>query len=310
MKYWGLISLSVFALAVGAPQKARALATNMPVMICNNCGNPVIQQRLREEFGNYATQYVLDLDRGVIRRFARQPDRTWREIAVEDAERNYFNLLVELYRKNGSLVLTDYQMVTGTHFSALSSQPISANAPKIAATASSDFDAISAWDVANSGAPREKVVAQLNATRDSMWARLAGNAQMAVGSLRMLFGVDNPADVRLGVRELASHVQVSFKDGSTSKFTWNPYASSFEYIPKSSRDSDGNIIPDTADEVTGGNNAIRQYNFTGTPSGVNNSIRFNQRVTLWNVSTPAPSAPAVLVCTQVDSGPRYCRLQQ
>jgi hypothetical protein len=41
-----------------------------------------------------------------------------------------------------------------------------------------------------------------------------------------------------------------------------------------------------ADEVTGGNNAIR----------------FNQRMTLWNVSPLAPSAPAVIVRTQVDSG--------
>lgn len=310
MKFWSILSLPVFALAVSAPQKAHALATSTPAMICNNCSNPVIQQRLRDEFGNFATQYVLDLDRGIIRQFARQPDRTWREIGVEDAERNYFNLLVELYGKTGSLLLTDYQMVTGTSRTGLSSQPISAKEAKALATASSELDAISAWDIANSGGPREKVIEHLNSTRDSMWVRLAGNAQMAVGSLRILFGVDNPADVRLGVRELASQVHVTFGDGSTSKFAWDPYGKTFEYVPRSSRDSDSNIIPDSADEVTGGTNAIRQYDFSGTPGGVNNAIRFNQRVTLWNVTTPAPSAPAIVVCTQVDSGPRFCRLQQ
>ncbi|WNL45788.1 hypothetical protein RKE25_20630 [Dyella sp. BiH032] len=310
MKFRSIMSVSFLALAVSATPQAHALATSTPVMICNNCGNPVIQQRLRDEFGTYSTQYVLDLDRGFIRRFARHADRTWSEIAVEDAERNYFNILMELYSKTGTLFLTDYQMMTGASFTGLQSQPISKSTAERMATTSSDFDGISAWDVANSGAPREKVVAHLNATQDSLWVRLAGNAQMAVGSLRMLFGVDNPADVRLGVRELAAQVHVTFGDGSTSKFAWDPYAKTFAYVPKSSRDSDSNIIPDTADEVTGGNNSIRQYDFSGTPGGVNNAVRFNQRVMLWNVSSPAASAPAVLVCTQVDSGPRYCRLQQ
>lgn len=309
MKFWSILSLPVFALAVSAPQKAHALATSTPAMICNNCNNLLIQQRLRDEFGNFATQYVLDLDRGIIRQFARQPDRTWREIGVEDAERNYFNLLVEFYQKNGSLLITDYQSVSGMRFSPFTAQPVDANAPKAAPT-SSDFDSVSAWDVADSGAPREKTVAQLNATRDSLWVRLAGNMQMAVGSLRTLFGADNPGDVRLGVRELAAQVQVVFNDGSTSKFAWNPYGNTFEYVPRSSRDSDNNIIPDSPDEVTGGNNANRIYDFPGSPGGVNNAIRFHQRVTLWNVNSPAPSAPAVVVCTQVDSGPRFCRLQQ
>lgn len=310
MKFWGIMSLSVFALAVSAPQKARAMATNAPVMICDNCSNPLIQQRLRDEFGSFSTQYVLDMERGIIRQFARQPDRTWREIGVGDAERHYFGLLSELYGKTGSLLLVDHQMITGTSRSELSSRPISANESRTIAATSGEIGGISAWDMVNSGGPREQVIAHLNSTRDSMWVRLAGNAQMALGSLRILFGVDNPADVRLGVRELAAQVQVSFGDGSTSKFAWDPYTSSFAYVPRSSRDSDLNIIPDTADEVTGGNNAIRQYSFTGTPMGVNNAIRFNQRVTLWNIGTPAPSAPAVLVCTQVDSGPRFCRLQQ
>jgi len=310
MKFRGFMSVTALALALGATPQAHALPTSTPAMICNSCSNPVIQQRLRDEFGHYATQYVLDLDRGMLRQFARQPDRTWREIGVDDAERHYFNLLVELYSKTGSLFLTDYQLVTGASFIPVQSQPISKSAAEKLAATASDFDGISAWDMANSGAPREKVAAHLNATQDSLWVRLAGNAQMAVGSLRALFGVDNPADVRLGVRELAAQVHVSFGDGSTSKFAWDPYEKTFAYVPKSSRDSDNNIIPDTTDEVTGGNNSVRQYNFSGTPGGVNNAVRFHQRVMLWNVSTPAPSAPAVLVCTQVDSGPRFCRLQQ
>jgi hypothetical protein len=280
-------------------------------MICNNCSTLTILQRLREEYPNYTLQYVLDFERASIRFFARRADRTWYEITVGDAERNYFNTLLELYRKNGgSLVVTDYQSLSGTQFSALSVKPADASAPKLAAATDSDFDSISAWDVANSGNPRERVAEAINGTRDAMWARIAGNTQMAVGSLRMLFGADNSADIRVGVRELAANVVVTFKDGSKAKFSWNPYTKAFEYVPKSSRDSDGNIIPDTADEVTGGTNAIRQYNFSGTAYGINNAIRFYQRVTVWNVQTPPPSTPAVLVCTQVDSGPRVCRLQQ
>ena len=54
--------------------------------------------------------------------------------------------------------------------------------------------------------------------------------------------------------------------------------------------------------MTGGNNSVRPYNFSGTPDGVSDAFRFNQRVMLWNVSTPAPSAPAVLVCTHRGRG--------
>lgn len=310
MKFRGLLGLSVLALAVGVAGRADALPTNNPVMICDNCSNVTIQLRLQEEFGSHDTQYVLDLARGTIRWYKRQPDRTWIQIPVGSAELNYFNLLMEFKNKNGgALVYTDRQQASGT-LSTLALQPRAANAPKVLATMASDLDSVSAWDMANSGAPRNTVIDQLNSGRDALFARISGNIAMSVGNVRTLFGVDNPTDVRLGVRDLQAQVEVTFKDGSRSVFTFDPYAKSFTYVPGSSRDSDNNTIPDTADEVTGGRNAIRQYNFSGTPNGANNAIRFNQRVTIWNVSTPAPTAPSVLVCTQVDSGPRVCRLQQ
>jgi hypothetical protein len=289
---------------------AHALPTGTPVLICNSCSNPVILDRLRQQFGSYDTQYVLDFDRGAIRRFARQSKRTWQEIAVADAERNYFNLLIEFRRRNGgSLLYVDRVRLTGT-IEQLGTQPIDAHATKRAATAASDFDAVSAWEVADSGYFRNRVTDYLNATRGSVLARMAGNMQMAVGSLRMLFGVDNPDDVRLGVRELAAQQEVTFRDGSKSSFAWDPYKQTFTYVPGSSRDSDSNTIPDTTDDVTGGKNSYRHYRFSGTPSGVNNAIRFNRRVSWWNVVTPPPTAPALLVCTQVDAGPRICRLQR
>lgn len=287
-----------------------ALPTGTPALICNSCSNPVILQRLREQFSSYDTQYVLDFDRGTIRRFARQGRWAWQEISVADPERNYFNLLAEFRRRNGgSLVYIDRIRLTGT-IDHLGMEPLDQRVLKKAATTAGDLEAVSAWEVADSGYFRNMVTDYLNATRGSLWTRMAGNTQWAVGSLRVLFGVDNPNDVRLGVREFAAKQEVTFRDGSRSYFSWDPYQQTFTYIPGSSRDSDGNTIPDKTDDVTGGSNSYRHYQFSGTPNGVNNAIRFNQRVTGWNIVTPAPTAPALLVCTQVDSGPRVCRLQK
>jgi hypothetical protein len=303
-------SFAMLALTLWVSGEARALPTGTPALVCNSCSNPVILDRLRQQFGSYDTQYVLDFDRGAIRRFARQGKWAWQEIAVADAERNYFNLLMEFRRKNGGrLLYVDRVRLTGT-IDRLGMQPLDEHAPKVSATAASDFDAVSAWEVADSGYFRNMVADYLNATRGSVWARIAGNMQMAAGSLRVLFGVDNPNDVRLGVRELAAQLEVTFRDGSRSYFNWDPYAQTFAYVPGASRDSDGNTIPDTTDDVTGGKNSYRHYQFSGTPSGVNNAIRFNRRVSWWNVMTPPPAAPALLVCTQVDSGPRICRQER
>lgn len=300
----------MFALAVGMPGKASALPSSTYSMICNSCGNPVIQQRLREEYGNYTRQYVLDFDRGTIRFFERMADRTWREIPVADAERNYFNVLREFWSKNGgSLLYVDRQQITGTRTN-LALRELSADAKVHAVPlASGDLDSVSAWDVVYAGNYRNNVADELKANMSTLWSRIATNTQMSVGSVRTLFGVDNPADVRVGVRELAAQVEVTFKDGSRANFAWNPYAKTFEYVPRSSRDSDNNTIPDTPDDVTGGQNGAI-YVFSGTPTGVNNSIRFYQRVTSFGVQTPSPTAPAVIACTQVSGGPRVCRLQQ
>lgn len=311
MKLMGLAGISALALATLLPGQAHALATGTPALVCNGCPNPIIFERLRDEYPTYDTQYVLDFDRPAVRRFSRT-GQNWREIAVDPPEQNYFNLLVDFRNRNGgSLVYIDRQDVTG-NLSSLALRPHGTYAPdtKATATITSDLDSVSAWDVANSGNSRNVVTDQLNATRDSLWTRIAGNTQMAVGSVRMLFGVDNPVDVRLGVHDLAAQVEVAFKDGSRSRFSWDPYNKTFEYVPHSSRDSDSNTIPDTADDVTGGKNQIREYRFSGTPTGVNNSIRFYDRVQAWGVSSPTPSAPSVLACTQVDGGPRICHLAE
>lgn len=310
MKVLRSASLAVLALTLWVSGEAKALPTGTPALICNSCSNPVILQRLREQFSSYDTQYVLDFDRGTIRRFARQGRWAWQEISVADPERNYFSLLAEFRRRNGgSLVYIDRVRLTGT-IRNLGMEPIDQHALKKTVTTAADLEAVSAWQVADSGYFRNLVTDYLNVTRGSLWARMAGNTQWAVGNLRVLFGVDNANDVRVGVREFAAKQEVTFRDGSKSYFSWDPYQQTFTYIPRSSRDSDGNTIPDTTDDVTGGKNSYRHYQFSGTPDGVNNAIRFNQRVTGWNVVAPAPTAPALLICTQVDSGPRVCRLQR
>lgn len=310
MKRQKSMRLVALAMLFCVSGQTSALPTGTPALICNSCSNPVILQRLREQFSSYDTQYVLDFDQGTIRRFARQGKWAWREIPVAEPERNYFNLLMEFRRKNGgSLVYIDRIRLTGS-IQRLSMEPNDEPVRKRTAATAADFAAVSAWEVADSGYFRNMVTDYLNATRGSLWARIAGNLQMAVGSLRTLFGVDSPNDVRLGVRELAAQHEITFRDGSRSYFTWDPYKQTFTYVPHSSLDSDNNTIPDNVDDVAGGKGNIRWYSFSGTPDGVNNAFRFNRRMLMWGVSTPPASAPALLACTQVDSGPRVCRLQR
>jgi hypothetical protein len=78
-------------------------------------------------------------------------------------------------------------------------------------------------------------------------------------------------------------VTVEFSDGSSMKFRWNMETRQFEYLEDSSRDSHGNRIPDTEEDLTGNETGIGTYDFTGSGNPGDLSD-FTQRIGLWNVT--------------------------
>ena len=269
-----------------AASDSSALPTSSPAMICNSCSNITILQRLNEELPYYNSQYVIDFNSRRLRRFVRNGgSNTFREITVDQADLNYFNLVLEFRDKNsGSLsYLGDIDIATSRSFN----PDTITNPPQTAATIPSAryvTENISARDVADSGVFRRQVQEHLNGSQSSaFWQKLAENLQMAVSHVGILFGINNPNDVRIGIRDLAAMTDVHFSDGSKSQFSWNPFQQSFQYVAHSSIDSNGNIIPDTADDVTGGNNQRRTYYFPGSESGSRNANLFVNRVKSWNV---------------------------
>jgi hypothetical protein len=285
------------AICFFATMESEALPTATPEMICNSCSNPTILTRLREERASFSTVHVIDFDRRQLRRYRRQANGSFKEINVEAAEQNYFALLLEFRDRNGGNLL--YIDRTGT--SRLSFEVFS-----------DATSGVTAWQVVDSGQEQNMVARQLNESFavGPMWAKIAGNLNMGLGNVRTLFGVDDPAQIRLGVLQLQAQLGVDFADGSSTKFTWNPYSKSFEYVPNSGRDSNDNTIPDTESDVTGSSGRSRRYVFPGTPTGGYNAIDFNRRIVRWNVITPLPSTPSVLACSQAQGGPKVCTLEQ
>jgi hypothetical protein len=296
-----IIYKAVFAaICCSAAMESKALPTGTPAMICNSCANPTILQRLREERPTFNTSYVIDFDRRQLRRYQRQKNGSFKEIIVDEPERHYFALLMEFRDRNGGSLL--YIDRTGINRSV--SHPVE--------DFSVSIDGVTAWQVVDSGQEQNRVANYLNSSFavGPMWAKMAGNLHMALGNVRILFGVDDPGQIRVGVLQFQAQLSVDFTDGSVAKFTWNPYSKSFEYLPNSARDSNDNTIPDTESDVTGGPGRSRRYTFPGTAPGSFNAIDFNRRIVRWNVVSPPPSAPSVLACAQAQGGPKVCTLER
>jgi hypothetical protein len=288
------------------PEESNAFPTKTPVFVCNRCSNPTIVTALRENFPNYNTQHVLDFDGRRIRRFKQNGNHTWSEIPVEPREQEYFNIVLEFKDKNGgSLKYFDniqmsvaydsaHRVQIESSFSDGQYQPFASPPP---------VEGVSAWEVVDTGFARNEVKDHLNRTMGSrgFFQRFESSLHMAAGKVRILLGLDNPTDVRLGIRELAVGTRIDFQDASHAKFAWDPYSASWEYVPHSSHDSSNNIIPEKFDDISGGKNSQRVYNFPQTQQASIDALEFQRRITRWNVPIPNVIVPIQIVCTHGQS---------
>lgn len=309
MKGKGLAALAVLASLAVMPVVARVLPARAPAFQCSGCSDTEVYQQLQSVAGNQNVQYVVDLRDGGVRRFERQPGRAWREAAVTGPERDYAGLVRQfVLASDGGLVYVDKQRVTG-----VPERPILLRREEEGSAGSSmpagGARSVSAWDLTESEDVRRHVIDQLNASLGSLFARVARDVHMEGRSVRRLFGVDDPADIKFDMTYPKVRVDVEFVDGGRSSFVWEPDARSFSYVSGSSRDSENNSVPDTVIQLTGGRNAICEYRFSATPAGAENANRFYRRAASWNVATPRPGVPATLLCSQVDDHPPVCRLE-
>lgn len=102
----------------------------------------------------------------------------------------------------------------------------------------------------------------------------------------------NPSAITITIR-------VNFPDGSKSLYTYNPVTKVYERVKGESRDSNGNRIPETPQDVSGGVGSSIQYDFTGNDG---NLADFLIRMSMLGVPITGPMSDQMVCTTTVEGG--------
>lgn len=132
------------------------------------------------------------------------------------------------------------------------------------ASASNDDYPDSAYDVMSSSAQEQKVANWLA----SGWT---GTRQIVINAMNQVLPVQGFYPV-----QLTWVITVNFFDGTKAKYSWDAATDNFKRIPKTARDVNGNLIPETKADVAAG--GYQEYLFSSGGGGAG-AVEFLDRLT-------------------------------
>lgn len=102
-------------------------------------------------------------------------------------------------------------------------------------------------------------------------------------------------------------VKVNHQDGSSSLYVYDQVTMQWVRVKGESRDSNGNLIPETAATVTGGPGTTVIYSFSGNQ---NNLMDFVYQLQVLGVSITGPTSNRTTIVCVSDSQSTVCRADQ
>lgn len=228
---------------------------------CDNCSEQEYLALAKQN--RWGTHYVYDLAQGHVRKYRveSEPDRDGMYL------RFVYPQSVESDVKNVVLELSAYHTMTAGSMSS-----------HYTFYADEDLPPMDAFDVAGPGGPRTQLYNWLG----SADSRSLRNALPMVGAnIQSLVG----AALSILKNNLGPvHVTVVFTDGSEVTVSFELINNEFEVIEGTARDSAGNVVPATLEDLDG-----MRFNYDGGSDGLARGRMSNYLYTMWGVETPSES---------------------
>lgn len=152
----------------------------------------------------------------------------------------------------------------------------------------------SAWDVVSNVRNDEQVVAHLNTTLTDLRVRLTDYLR---GFNPLPFPGFDPHAIMYSI-------EVEFNDGSTAVYEYDFDKGDWVRRPDSARDKHGNLIPETAEDFSGGDGSYREYTY---PLGSDDIDRFLDRAEILHIDVHqggnANGRTVRIACVDAGGGP-------
>lgn len=308
------VAIGLFASAATSTAPAHALGNYPYAIPCNGCARVEIPSMLRESYANQDRWFVYDLQSRTLYYYSKQPGPGGRfNIAqsTPDAKAQaYFNEVLDFYTRNhNSLVLRmswDMTSLKASNSAGAIGMDNLVSGQLMQGSAVAGPGNITAWQAVNEGTYRQQVINNLNTTQQTGVSYTFLRASELVGTtyskISTVFGGMSRDQLGLNIQALGLIITVNYADGSKQDYSWDPLGHTWAYVPHSSKDSSGNIIPDTPSDVAGTGGNAKIYSFPGTVGGSQDAISWYQRVAMFQISSPSPSTPSIIACVTTGSG--------
>lgn len=96
-------------------------------------------------------------------------------------------------------------------------------------------------------------------------------------------------------------IPVRLADGSTALYFFNRQTGKWERLPNSTKDKNGNIVPESVQAVSGGVNKSILYNFSNNET---DHTRFVQLMNHYQIPISGPDQSRIMVCSGSEQGGR------